>query len=199
MLITPEMLISDVIKRVPGAAEVMNNYGLHCTSCSVNMFEEIKAGAMGHGIPEETADEMLAEINKLAGKIVRRAPDNGIYLTEFAAQKIKEFAKAENKEGYGLKISAEANGGNEPAYSMDFQEKAKKGEKTFEFHGVQIFLDKESLKNMAGAEIDFMETQFGSGFKIDNPNYKAKKSCACEGHEEEESSSCCGGDSCGCK
>lgn len=177
------MLIADVIRRVPAAAEIMTAYGLHCTSCSVNAFEPIKAGAMSHGMDEESADAMLAEINKVAANIVRRAPDDGIYLTEFAAAKIKEFAKAENKEGYGLKITADssAEGGIGPTYSMDFQEKAKKAEKKFEFHGVEIFLDKKSLKNLLGAEIDFVETEFGSGFKIDNPNLK--KSCC--GHTGE--------------
>ena len=123
------MLIGDVIRRVPQAAEIMNAYGLHCTSCSVNTFEPIKDGAMGHGMTEETADAMLAEINKAASNIIRRAPDDGIYLTEFAATKIKEFAKAENKEDFGLKINADsACGTDEPAYAMDFQKKAKKEE-----------------------------------------------------------------------
>lgn len=186
------MLIGDVIKRVPQAAEIMTAYGLHCTSCSVNTFEPIKDGAMGHGMTEEIADAMLAEINKAATNTVRRAPDDGIYLTEFAAAKVKKFAKAENKTGYGLKITADhAAGASEPAYAMDFQKKAKKSDRTFEFHGVQIFLDKKSLKNLLGAEIDFMETQFGSGFKIDNPSAtacachssgaaaKSKKNCSC--------------------
>lgn len=171
------MLIGDVIKRVPQAAEIMTAYGLHCTSCSVNTFEPIKAGAMGHGMTEEIADEMLAEINKVAANIIRRAPNDGIYLTEFAAAKIKEFASAENKTGWGLKITAGCNAD----YAMDFQEKAAKGNKKFTFHGVEIYLNKKSLKNLLGAEIDFLETQFGSGFKIDNPN-EQKSSCGCGGN-----------------
>ncbi len=187
--ITADMLIADVIKKIPAAAEIMTSYGLHCTSCSVNAFEPIKDGAMGHGMSEETADEMLAEINKIASTIIRLAPDDGIYLTENAAKKVKEFATAENKTGYGLKITADCSGN----YSMDFQEKAEKGEKKFEFHGVEIFLDKESLKNLLGAEIDFLETQFGSGFKIDNPNENKSGGCGSGG------CGCGGSGKCGCK
>lgn len=199
ILITGDMLIGDVLNRLPESAEIMQDFGLHCTSCSVNVFEPLKMGAMSHGIEEEVVDQMIEKINDLA-LARRRAPEDGIYLTEFAAGKVKEFAKAENKEGYGLKITAtrsgaERNSGREPSYAMDFQGKAGVGEKTFDFHGVSIFLDGESFKNLAGAEIDFLETAYGSGFKITNPNFiDAKKSCACGGGD-----SCgCGGESCTC-
>ncbi len=192
MKVTEEMLIGDVIAKIPQAADIMNAYGLHCTSCSVNVFEPIKMGAMGHGMDEETADKMIDEINKIAGDTKRNAPDDGIYVTESAAVKIKEFAKNEGKEGFGLKLTAEKQAGaNEPAYAMDFQEKAEKGEKTFEFHGVQIFVTPESMKNLLGAEVDGLETAYGSGFKIDNPNYK--KGCGCGG----KGGCGCGG-SCAC-
>ncbi len=183
------MLIGDVLNRLPDSAQIMQDFGLHCTSCSVNVFEPLKMGAMSHGISEETVDEMIARINDLA-LARRRAPDDGIYMTENAATKVKEFAKAEGKEGFGLKITAADNDGREPTYGMDFQEKAGDDEKTFEFHGVSIYLDPESLKNLAGAEVDFIESAYGSGFKITNPNFTGvkKSGCACGS----------GGDACGC-
>src|SRR3989338_824817 len=159
ILITGDMLIGDVLNRLPESAEIMQDFGLHCTSCSVNVFEPLKIGAMSHGIEEEVVDQMIEKINDLA-LARRRAPEDGIYLTEFAAGKVKEFAKAENKEGYGLKITAADNNGREPSYAMDFQGKAGVGEKTFDFHGVSIFLYGESFKNLAGAEIDFLETAY---------------------------------------
>lgn len=194
-LISGEMLIGDVLNRLPDSAEIMQDFGLHCTSCSVNVFEPLKAGAMAHGISEEVVDEMIAKINDLA-LARRKAPPDGIYMTERAANKVKEFAKAENKAGFGLKITAPENAGREPAYAMDFQKKAGAGEKSFEFHGVNIFLDALSLKNLAGAEIDFLETPYGSGFKITNPNFSEKAGC---GSGNESSHSCaCGNESCGC-
>ena len=176
------MLIGDVLNRLPDSAQIMQDFGLHCTSCSVNVFEPLKMGAMSHGIPEEVVDEMIEKINDLA-LARRRAPEDGLYMTEFAANKVKEFAKAENKEGWGLKITAADNAGREPAYAMDFAEKASAGDKTFEFHGVSIYLDPESFQNLAGAEVDFLETAYGSGFKISNPNFiGTKKACACGGN-----------------
>lgn len=212
-LITEDMLIGDVINRLPESAEIMQDFGLHCTSCSVNVFEPLKMGALSHGIEEAVVDEMIRRINELAWSR-RRAPENGIYMTESAATKVREFAKAEAKEGYGLKITAHTEAVSqkepsrrssgtvasqkepatvkEPAYAMDFQEKAVKGEKTFEFHGVEIYVDPESLKNLRGAEIDFIESAYGSGFKITNPNF-VKKACGCGSGTCE----CGGGSSCG--
>lgn len=187
--VNDEMIIGDILSKLPEAAEIMESYGLHCTSCSVNAFEPVKAGAMAHGIPEKTVDKMISEINKLADKRPK-APTDGIYITERAARKIKEFAAAEDKSGWGLKITAEDNNGKEPAYIMDFQEKAKKSEKAFSFHGVEIYLDKNSLKNMLGSEVDFIETQYGSGFKIENPAFN-QSACGC-------GSGKCGDGGCGC-
>ncbi len=197
-LITGDMLIGDVLSRLPDSAQIMQDFGLHCTGCSVNVFEPLKMGAMSHGIEEEVVDDMIAKINDLA-LARRRAPEEGIYMTEFAADKVKEFAKAEGKEGFALKIKASDNQGREPAYAMDFQEKAGADEKSFEFHGVSIFLDPESLKNLAGAEVDFVETAYGSGFKITNPNFTGanssetnNKGCGCG------SGGCGSGGSCSC-
>ncbi len=200
------MLIGDVINRFPESAQIMQDFGLHCTSCSVNVFEPLKLGAMSHGIEEAVVDEMIDRINDLA-LARKRAPDDGIYVTEFAATKIKEFAKAEDKEGYGLRITAKDNGGSEPAYAMDFAKAGDDGDKTFEFHGVEIYLDPESLANLGGAEVDFIESAYGSGFKINNPQFMgAKKSCACGGggcgcgrNETKEEGDACGcGGSCAC-
>lgn len=202
------MLIGDVLNRLPESAQIMQDFGLHCTSCSVNVFEPLKMGAMSHGIPEEVVDEMIERINDLA--IARkRAPDDGIYVTENAATKIKDFAKAEDKEGYGLRITAKDNGGLEPTYAMDFAEKGAATDKTFEFHGVEIFLDPESFANLGGAEVDFIESAYGSGFKISNPNFvAAKKSgcgcssggggCGCGRNETKQEGESCGSGACGC-
>ncbi len=188
-LVTGDMLVGEVMQLVPGSDEIMKDFGLHCTSCSVNVFEPLKMGAMSHGLTEEVVDDMIARINDLA-LTRRKAPDDGIYLTSAAAEKIREFAKAEDKEGWGLKITAKDNGGKEPTYGMDFLDKAAKGDKTAEFHGVSIYMDKESFANLLGAEVDFLETAYGSGFKITNPNFVKKAGgCGCGGN---------GGGSCGC-
>lgn len=191
VLIHGEMLIGEILNRFPDAAEIMEDFGLHCTSCSVNAFEPLKLGAMSHGLAEEVVDDMIERLNELALS-KHQAPLDGIYVTDRAARKIKEFAIAEKKDGFGLRVTAKDNDGMEPAYGMDFEESAKEDDTDFEFHGVQIFLDPESAKNMMGAEIDYLETQFGSGFKITNPQFMGEKGGCCGG-----SNSGCGGGNCG--
>jgi iron-sulfur cluster assembly protein len=118
---------------------------------------------------------------------------DGFYVTTKAAEKIMEFAANENKEGQALRITAHDNNNMEPAYAMDFEEKSQKGDKVFEFHGVKVHLDKESAKNLEGAEVDYLDTAYGSGFKIFNPQFTGN-SCGCG-----SGGGCgCGSGGCGC-
>ena len=165
-----DMLIGDVLSMLPDSEQIMEDYGLHCTSCSVNAFEPLKLGAMSHGLSEEVVDGMIQKINDLAAA-KRKAPVDGIYVSAKAAKMVQEFAAKEDKAGWGLRITAKDNDGREPAYAMDFVEEASDGDTSFEFHDTQFHLDKESLKNMMGAEVDYLAPQFGSGFKITNPQF----------------------------
>jgi len=98
-LITRDMTMGSIIEKYPIAAEIMQSYGLHCFGCHVNVFETLEQGAMGHGMPEEQIDEMLAELNKAAGSEGERhekAEEAGeksnmppIKLTDAAAEKLK--------------------------------------------------------------------------------------------------------------
>jgi iron-sulfur cluster assembly accessory protein len=177
-IISGEELIGDILSRYPESAQIMEDYGLHCTSCSVNAYEPLKMGAMSHGIDEKVVDEMIAKIDELA-QARNKAPHDGLYLTERAARKIQQFAAEEDKTGFGLKLTAKDNDGMEPAYAMDFQEKADDGDEVISMHGVDLFLDEESFKNMQGADIDYLDTQFGSGFKINNPKFMNKGGGGC--------------------
>lgn len=178
-LITGDMLIGEILNQVPDAAEIMQDFGLHCTSCSVNVFEPLKMGAMSHGIAEEVVDTMIEKINELAQARPKASAD-GIYVTAFAAESIKAFATKEDKEGWGLKISATPSGDAEPTYGMDFQEKVAEGDTSFDFHGVSVYVDEASLPALLGAEVDFIESAYGSGFKITNPKFQKKGGgCAC--------------------
>ncbi len=193
-LIHGDMLIGDILGRYPDAAQIMEDFGLHCTSCSVNAFEPLRAGALSHGMAEETADDLINRLNDMA-QAMHKAPKDGLYLTPRAAKMIQEFSEKEEKAGWPLRITAKDNDGMEPAYAMDFIEKAEADDKSFTFHDVTLVLNEESFKNMQGADIDYLDTQFGSGFKITNPQF-SKGGCCGGG-------SCgsggCGNGACGCK
>lgn len=61
--ITKDMKIEEVIKRFPLTIGAFERYGLRCTSCSVSAFENIKEGALSHGIDLDT---LLEELNRVA-------------------------------------------------------------------------------------------------------------------------------------
>lgn len=50
MDITPQTNISELVARLPIAAEVLGKFGLHCAGCGVNKYETIEQGAQAHGL-----------------------------------------------------------------------------------------------------------------------------------------------------
>ena len=50
-------------------------------------------------------------------------------------------------------------------------------DKTYNFEGLKVFVDQASLLYLDGAEVDYVETIEGSGFKFNNPN--TKSTCGC--------------------
>ena len=102
---------------------------------------------------------------------------NDVILTKNAAKKVLEISKSEKKEGYGLKLFVFPGGCSGFQYGLDFEEKAGENDVTLTQHGVNLFVDKDSLDILKGVTVDFVDSLQGSGFKIDNPNIKS--SCGC--------------------
>ena len=50
-------------------------------------------------------------------------------------------------------------------------------DKTFNFGDLKVFVDQASLLYLEGAEVDYVESMEGSGFKFNNPNVKS--TCGC--------------------
>lgn len=100
-----------------------------------------------------------------------------ITLTKNAAKKIIEIAKQEKKEGYALKILVSSGGCSGFQYGMDFVKEINKDDLKYEENGVKICIEKSSLEILKGINIDYIETEQESGFKIDNPNVSSGCSC----------------------
>ncbi len=50
-------------------------------------------------------------------------------------------------------------------------------DKTYDFSGLKVFVDQASLLYLDGAQVDYVESLEGSGFKFSNPNVKS--TCGC--------------------
>ena len=63
------------------------------------------------------------------------------------------------------------------SYSMAFENTPNMLDKTYKFDDLKVFIDQASLLYLDGAEVDYVETMEGSGFKFNNPNVKS--TCGC--------------------
>jgi iron-sulfur cluster assembly accessory protein len=102
-----------------------------------------------------------------------------ISITQKAAEKIVEFMKQENKEKLYLRVYVSGGGCSGLSYGMGFEEKPDEDDAIINENGVEVIIDSYSQKYLKGANVDYVESLMGSGFKINNPN--VTKSCSC-GH-----------------
>ncbi len=102
-----------------------------------------------------------------------------ITVTPKAAEKIKEFMKEEAEKPEFLRVYVQGGGCSGLSYGMGFELKPEEDDTVIEEEGVKMLVDSYSQEHLKGANIDYIESLMGSGFKINNPN--VTKSCSC-GH-----------------
>lgn len=181
--ITKEMTMGEIIEKYPFASEVMLSYGLHCVGCHVNPYESLENGALGHGMSDEEISSMLQELNDLV-KTHKEQPQEKqvaatptLTITKFAADKVLEIMKQQQKEGYALRVGVMRGGCSGKTYVMDFENAPKEDDMVFEQNGIRMFVDPKSMEFLNGTNIDYTEGLQGSGFKLENPNVTG--GCGC--------------------
>ena len=100
-----------------------------------------------------------------------------VTLTESAIQKIKSMMQKEGKEGYALRFGLTTGGCAGLSYEMKFQKNPYENDISYEYKGLVVIVNQESIEFVKGVEIDYVDTLKESGFKYKNPN--AKSSCGC--------------------
>jgi len=100
-----------------------------------------------------------------------------VQLTETAVTKVKEILDTQEPKPVGLRIAVVGGGCSGFSYSMAFENSPGLLDKTYSFEGLKVFVDQASLLYLDGAEVDFVESLEGSGFKFNNPNVKS--TCGC--------------------
>ena len=133
-------------------------------------------------------------------ELVERA--DVVTLTESAAMKIKQLMSEEPAgEAEVLRVAIQGGGCSGFQYGLGFDRGVQDGDVELQQHGVTVVIDPFSAPYLRGAQIDFVDTIYEAGFKIDNPN--AAASCGCghsftvadEGAEEAHGGGC--GSGCG--
>ena len=105
-----------------------------------------------------------------------------ITVTAKAAEKIKEFMNEEAEAPEYLRVYVQGGGCSEICSGgMGLLKKHQTKMISFmEENGVKLLVEEAgSVDHLKGANVDYIESLMGSGFKINNPN--VTKSCSC-GH-----------------
>jgi iron-sulfur cluster insertion protein len=100
-----------------------------------------------------------------------------INVTVAAASKISELLVEENKPDAGLRVFVQGGGCSGFQYGLMIDEGNTDGDQIFESNGVRLYVDPISVRYLAGAEVDFVDTVTGGGFTIKNP--QAVSTCGC--------------------
>ncbi|HEY6867373.1 MAG TPA: iron-sulfur cluster assembly accessory protein [Candidatus Eisenbacteria bacterium] len=95
-----------------------------------------------------------------------------ITVTESARAKIVELLKAQGREGLLLRAAVAGRGPGGFQYRLGFvgDEERRSDDRVVDAGGFRILVDAESVPNLEGASIDYVDGPQGSGFKIENPN-----------------------------
>lgn len=119
-----------------------------------------------------------------------------IKITETAAKEIglaRDKAGAEDKP---LKIMVGVGGcSGGYKYGLGFVDETGEEETVVESHGIKIIVQNTDVDKLKGSTIDFVTSEMGAGFRVDNPNPapEGDGGCGCgDGKAKSESGGCCG-------
>ena len=111
--------------------------------------------------------------------------DAPLGVTERAAAEVRRYVtemreSGQLEEGGNLYLRVRVQGGGCSGFQNKLDLDAKFDEKTdhkFEFHGIEVVVDKRSMLYLNGAVVDFHDDLNKRGFTISNP--QAKSTCGC--------------------
>jgi Fe/S biogenesis protein NfuA len=95
-----------------------------------------------------------------------------VTFTEAAARQVVGLLEREERKGLALRFSIQGRGPGGYLYRLGMVEASerKPDDAIVEAPGFQVFVDRESVPNLTGVTVDYVDGPQGSGFKIDNPN-----------------------------
>ena len=79
--------------------------------------------------------------------------------------------------GSFLRVGVEGGGCSGSMYNIDFDQKLREDDQSFEDNGVTVVVDKKSYLYLVGTELQYSGGLNGKGFQFHNPN--ANRTCGC--------------------
>ena len=99
-----------------------------------------------------------------------------LLFTSSAAGKVAELIAEEGNPNLKLRVFISGGGCSGFQYGLAFDD-AHDDDTTLNFGEIKVLIDPMSADKVKGANVNYVETLQGAGFKISNPN--AKTSCGC--------------------
>ena len=102
--------------------------------------------------------------------------NNEIALTDRAAEHVRDYL-AKNAGGVGLRVGIKPTGCSGYQYVIETAQTVTEHDSSFETNGVTVVVDEQSLRYLAGTELDFIKEGLNEGFRFHNPN--VNETCGC--------------------
>lgn len=110
--------------------------------------------------------------------LLQERMDNPITLTSNAVEYLNDIlSQQDNKDVLNVRIYVSGGGCSGLQYGMALDEMVDIDDTIYEIDGLRVVLSEMDIKYLKGANVDYIVTNMGGGFKIDNP--MAVKSCGC--------------------
>jgi iron-sulfur cluster assembly protein len=100
-----------------------------------------------------------------------------ITITDGALSHVKELLEKRGHPSYGLRIGVKSGGCSGLTYEVSYADERGKYDEELKIDDINIIIDPKAIMYLLGTEMDYMETDFKSGFVFNNPNEKGKCGC----------------------
>jgi len=95
-----------------------------------------------------------------------------LQVTSDATTQIKKILEQEELQDQAVRVGIAERSPTGFQYQLEFCDRSERAESDvlFEQEGVVFYLDGESVTDLRGTTLDYVDTGFSAGFKFDNPN-----------------------------
>lgn len=100
-----------------------------------------------------------------------------VELSESATGAVRRLIAASGNPAAGLRIMVDQGGCSGLRYLLGLETEPAAGDEIYDWDGVKLFVDPQSLPIIDGIRIDFVDSVGRSGFVFDNPNVRDVCSC----------------------
>ena len=100
-----------------------------------------------------------------------------VELSESATGAVRRLIAASGNPAAGLRIMVDQGGCSGLRYLLGLGTGPAAGDEIYDWDGVKLFVDPQSLPIIDGIKIDFVDSVGRAGFVFDNPNVRDVCSC----------------------